>query len=219
MNAQYSRALVTSLCLVIALGWAGLAVAQPDGGAAGPWGDWYFSVMGGGFHAKDNPGQLQSPGSGIALNIGAGFRYSPHMDLEIEMPLYYSRYDTPATVLPPLYGTVSSRSDVSTLGIVGNIVFATQSHSLRAYVGAGAGLYSSRFSVSGQTFGLPGTYEVNDDDFGSQWLAGADLRLDRQSWLGLQYRQVNLTANFGAATNGNVNLGGRFFLLVYRYGL
>lgn len=219
MNIRYARAFFVSLCLGAALAWSGLAVAQPGGAAARPWGDWYLSVTGGAFHAKDNPGQLQSPGSGIALGIAAGFRYSPHVDLEVEMPLFFSRYDTPATVLPPLYGTVSSRADVSTLGIVGNIIFSTRSQSMRAYAGGGGGLYSSRFSVSAQTFGLPGTYDVNDDNFGYQWLAGVDLRMGAQSWLGLQYRQVELTANFGAVTNGDVNLGGRFILLAYRYGL
>lgn len=218
MKTKYVRALFIVLSLLTAWSWGGVVAAQPLGGEPGPWGSWYMSVSGGALNAKDNPGQLESPGSGLALGFAAGYRYSRYIDLEIEMPLFYSRYDTPATVVPPLFGSVSSRSDVSTLGVVGNVIFSVRSPSLRPFAGVGGGLYFSRFSVTAQTFGYPGTYETDDSNFGYQWFAGVDLPLGGGSWLGLEYRQLNLTANFGTVTNGEIDLGGQFILLNYRRG-
>jgi|GEM_PF-4452984 len=216
MKQRIVRLFPAALALMAGMAWSAGAAAQPFA-APPPWQQWYWSITAGSYRAEDNT-RLAAPGSEIALGVAVGYRYSRHVSFEVEVPFFYAEYDTPATVPPPPYGTVEERSSVNTAGIVTNVVLNTGGQWVRAYVGAGAGLYWSRFSVSAQVFGYPGTYERDDSDVGTQWLTGADLRVGRGSWLGLQYRQVDLRANFGSVTNADVDLGGRFFLLAYRNG-
>jgi hypothetical protein len=175
-----------------------------------------------------NPGQLENGrvGSIPAVGVGLGHRYSPNFALELEANVFENKYDAPLTLPPPPAGaTVNDWVTVGGFGVVANVRLIAPLNWVEGYVGAGAGMYFTDFLSEGESGGEPIWLEARDTSFGYQLLAGADFPIGRWVWagvldsasLGIEYRDLKLTSDFGYVTGGKVDIGGRSLLVTLRF--
>lgn len=176
---------------------------------------WWFGV--GGFSGENAPGRLDSQRSRLAGYLGADHDPAPRWQLGGDILTDSQRYELQTPVAAPLFGTVDGSVDVAAVGLVGAARYPLPFAGLHWYGGGGAGLYRSRPSVSGSPFGLPGSYDETDTNFGVHAEAGLSLPVSAATEVGLSLRRLWLRSDVGSATGGSVDIGGRFIFLGLRY--
>lgn len=211
---QASKSIVTA-ALAATLLAALPATAQP-GPWASPRGQFVWSGALGGFTGEDNPGKLANQKSDYAGYGGFAWRPHPNFALEAEIPFHGQRYDTPASIGAPPAGRVDGRVNVDTIGISVGPKLIVPLGRVDLFAGAGVGWYSSRFTATGTSFGLPAEYSDTDRDMGTNVKAGLDFYITRSISIGLEYRRLWLDADFGTASNGKIAIGGHQYLLGVR---
>lgn len=161
-------------------------------------GRWYLSGAAGGFNEETNS-QLVNLNGQFGLAIGAGYRLTPYVALEIEGLFASQRVDTPSTVPGLAPGTADGRANVYTRGIGGLVKFILPLDRVELYVGGGLGIYTTSLLT----------------DVGYQAVAGADFFVSRRISVGLEYRRLKFDAILGALVPG-VELGGDFLFATVR---
>jgi len=207
------RALVTAFVALASLGAE--ALAQTEAGVQERIGKGYFHFAAGAVH-PDSDSQLKNPSGQYALAVGGGFRQSKYFAWETEFVGFLQRFDTPASVGPPLFGTISGRSTLDTEGLAGTAKLLYPHGSVEPYAGAGIGLYRTTLTITGQQFGLPAELSEDSIDPGIHVVAGADFHLSERSSLAIELRKLWLDAGFGSGVTGTVKVGGSMLLAAYR---
>lgn len=199
------------LCIVFLAAWPGVGCPQEVGDSA-----WSFGFALGSLRPEDSTGKLKNQGGQYALALDSTYRLSGNWYLGADLFAYGQRFDTPPSVVPPAFGTVDGRAHVAggSLGVV--VKYSVPVGRLDAYVGGGAGVYFNSMRVTGSTFGLPAHGEVRDDRIGQQILAGISYRIGNDWSVGIEWRRIFLQANFGALSNGPVDLGGDSYMIAFR---
>jgi hypothetical protein len=163
---------------------------------------------------KPNDGAFGRDGL-FNLEAGFGWRYSRHLAWEIGWLYYYQETNTPAAL--GIQGLGSDEGSLTGSGFGGLVKLVQPVGSVDFFVGAGLGYYESELSASTIN---PFTFQVRtvdrrDKGWGSQYVAGADLRVWPRAALTVQYRRVVLDADFGPGI-GVVDTGGGMWQLLFR---
>lgn len=191
--------------------------AAPATGASRRAPSWY--LYGGRFEPEDEDRRLEHPGSSFTFGIGVAARPLEHLLVRFEIPLLYAEYDTPPSVVGDPWTVIDDRVGVSSSGLALDASLIHAGADLQIYAGAGLGFYSSTLTIRGTTFGLPGSAEEDDTDWGRHAHAGVSFRAGRRWWLGLEVRRLWLEADFGAVTPEAVEVGGTSGMLVFTFGM
>lgn len=191
------------------------ALAQTEAGVQGRVRQGYMTFALGGFSPESDP-QLRNPSGQYALVLGGGYRQSRYLAWEIDFSIFEQRFDTPASVGPPLFGTISGRSTLETGGLAGTAKLLYPQGGAEPYAGAGIGFYRTTLTITGQQFGFPA--ELSDDSFdpGIHVVAGLDLHLSERSTLAIEGRKLWLDVGFSPVLAGTVKAGGAMLLGAYR---
>jgi hypothetical protein len=186
-------------CLVLAV----LAVipmcchAQANMFEPGRVGRWYLSAAAGAFK-EETDSQLVNLDGQFGLAIGAGYRLTPHVALEIEGLFASQRVDTPSAISGLALGA-DGRANIYTRGIGGVVKFILPLNRAELFVGGGLGIYNTSLLTDG----------------GFQTVAGADFFVSRHVSVGLEYRRLKFDAIFGSLVPG-LDLGGDFLFATVR---
>ena len=178
-------------------------------------GRWYMSGAVGAFNEETNP-QLANQDGQFGVAISGGYRFSPHVALEIDGLFASQRIDTPATIPGSALGTVDGRASLYSGGLGGLVKFILPLDRVELYVGGGLGVYTTTLLVEGDLLGAHTQLTEYDTDVGFQAVAGADFYVSRHVSLGLEYRRLELDANLGTLIPGDLDMGGDFFLATVR---
>ena len=197
------------ISLVVAIGTLSPLIAGADSiemFAPERVGHWYLGGGVGGFWEDSNT-QMQNQSGQYGAFVAGGYRLSPNIALELEASLSSQRFDTPRTI-----PTSASRSYLDSAGIGGNVKFILPLDRFELYAGVGLGAYSTQLRANGST------YDVTQDDanIGYQALLGADYFVSRKISIGLEYRKLYLTADFGPTIPGTIDVGGEFLFATVR---
>lgn len=178
----------------------------------------YFYMSGGSFNPDDNS-QLRNSSGQYGLALGFGSRHSRNIAWEIELFNSLQRVDTPSSVPPAFLTTTDGRADIDTWGLAGNVRLIYQLGRFEPYLGGGIGFYRTTLEVQRAVLGVfSSDITKSDTGVGLQLLAGVEYRFgDNGNSAGLQYRKLNLDANFGPEVQGKVNVGGDFIFLTFRW--
>ncbi|HKU46178.1 MAG TPA: outer membrane beta-barrel protein [Burkholderiales bacterium] len=149
------------------------------------------------------------------LDFGFGGRYSRHLAWEVGWVYYYQDTNTPAAL--GIQGLGSDKGSLTGSGFGGLVKLVQPVGSADFYVGAGLGYYASELSASTIN---PLTFQIRsvdrrDKGWGTQYVAGMDLRASPRFTLGIQYRRVVLDADFGPGI-GTIDNGGGMWQLLFR---
>lgn len=175
--------------------------------------EWYIYL--GDHKGKETPG-LVHPVAQFSLGLGIGFQYNKNVHLDIELIGVEKEYDTPPSITGGWFTSIDDDMNLSSTGLCLNARFKQSLGKLEVYAGAGLGMFWSSLSLTGSTFGLPASHDEKSTDVGFQGIVGVGYQF-AVSNINLEYRQLNLDANFMAITGVNKNdVGGELILLVYR---
>ena len=172
----------------------------------------------GGVDPERNP-QLANPSGQLALALGLGYRQSRYLAWEAELAHHSQRVDTPTNLQGPFFFVnVSGRTELFTTGAAASARLIYPGGRFEPYVGGGLGLYRSTLRVPAEVFGISGsTFEKNDTELGLHVLAGADYHFGQRASVGLQYRKVQVDADFGPEIAGTVKAGAELLLAQFRF--
>jgi opacity protein-like surface antigen len=157
-------------------------------------GRWYLYGAAG----EETNSQLVNLDGQFGLAIGAGYRLTRYVALEIDGLFASQRVDAPSTIPGLALGT-DGRATVYTRGIGGLVKFTLPLDRVELYVGGGLGIYNTSLFT----------------DVGFQTVAGADFFVSRRLSVGLEYRRLKFDAILGALVPG-VELGGDFLFATVR---
>lgn len=160
-------------------------------------GRWYVSGAAGAIK-DETSSQLVNLDGQFGLAIGAGYRLTPHVALEIEGLFASQRVETSSTIVGLALGA-DGRADIYTRGIGGLVKFILPLNRVELFVGGGLGIYNTSLLTDG----------------GFQAVAGADFFVSRHVSVGLEYRRLKFDAIFGTLVPG-VDLGGDFLFVTVR---
>jgi hypothetical protein len=197
---------MSRLALLLAwLAFCGAAIAQE----APPKGEVHFGL--GNFRPADDH-ELPRRDGNFSFDLGFDWRHSRH--------LYYSQdADTPLALRSMLGGAGSDRATLSVSGLGGLLKIMQPVGPFEFYAGAGFGWYASRISASSISILTLQTRTVDrsDDLWGSQLVAGVNLRASPTSAWTIQYKRMVVNPNFGPGI-GTVTAGGTMVQILYRAG-
>jgi len=160
-------------------------------------GRWYLFGAAGAIKDETNS-QLVNLDSQFGLAIGAGYRLTPHVALEIEGLFASQRVETSSTIVGLALGS-DGRADIYTRGIGGLVKFILPLNRVELFVGGGLGIYNTSLLT----------------DVGFQAMAGADIFISRRISVGVEYRRLKFDAVLGSLVPG-VDLGGDFLFVTVR---
>lgn len=190
------------------------AVGAPATGPAPD--DVYWFVSAGDFDPEETAGQLDNEGSSSALTAGVGLRRWEHLALEAEFGAFTARYDRPPLPTSPPDVTFESRMRVSSAGLIGNAKTLYEFARATVYAGAGLGIFSAAAELEGTLFGFDAERIEDDTGFGYQLIAGGAFALGERSHFGIEYRRLELEADFGQLSAGKTDIGGDYVGLTFR---
>lgn len=175
-----------------------------------------LGFYGGNFAVDDEP-QFANIHNEYAFGAGisADFTHYPMLALDVEVYFINRDYDT--SIGPPLWGTIDEDTSIETnAALVGGRLFYPVIPPFRAYVSAGLGYFQSRLVVFGSLFGFPGIYEDTDSDISFYYGAGVSYMFG--DWgLSLDYRYFDISGSFDGFNIDNANVGGRLYLVGWKY--
>ena len=147
--------------------------------------------------------------SRYAFGIGGAMRLAEYTLLDFELPLYGQKFD-----VPPALASTDDLVSVKTHGIAFALRQVAPLGPIEVFMGLGAGWYESALRARSSADEAD---EYVDTGPGYQVSAGINLVLDRQFAVGLEARRLWLDADFGPATQGLADIGGRQVMLTLRF--
>lgn len=154
-------------------------------------------------------------GNGFALGLGYERRHA-HLRYGGEVSLAFADYRTPDSIYSDPFTVISDTMTLTSAGLAGTVALGQAVGAFEVYGGVGAGLYLSTMRLHGSTLGFPGSHDERDSGFGFSIFAGMSLQTGTQTRLGIELRRLELDADFGLLSSGNMPIGGNFVLLTYR---
>lgn len=175
--------------------------------------------FGAGSFKPSEDGELRGRDGTFSIDIGFGARHSRRLAWEIGYLYYHQSTDTPAALRAMVAGTGSDQSGLSVSGLGGLAKLMQPAGPFDFYVGAGLGWYESELSASGVNFlsFRATSASRSDSSWGSQFVAGVDIRASSSSTWTFQYRRMVVNPNFGPGI-GTVSAGGSMWQIFYRAG-
>ena len=182
--------------------------------------DWYGYLYLGDNLGGSNTGKLKSVdykgGGPYEWGIGIGRHFSDTFSIEGTFEYWGERYERSGPIIP---GTENNVIQAGGLGLSASAIVNFHLENLHGYLGAGAGYY-----ITGILVTEPGSGLLTDEGAPSdKWLPGfhvsigADYRVKDSNKVGIEIKHRMLKADFGEYTNGEVDVGGTFILLMYRH--
>ena len=166
--------------------------------------------------------KLSGRSGNASYALGFAWRQSRHFLWEIEYLGYSQDVNIPPSLQPPpaWFTSWDQHATLTTRGFGGVAKLIQPVGPFDFYAGGGAGFYTSTLKVSGVKLTGPfSAKEVqvskSDDGYGTQLVAGIDLRLGRTQRLGVEYRRMVVNPSFGPEI-GSTAAGGRMWQLTYR---
>lgn len=135
----------------------------------------------------------------FGLAIGAGYRLTPHVALEMDWLFASQHVDTPSSIPGWALGNADDGANLYSRGIGGLVKFILPLGRVELYVGGGIGIYTTTLFT----------------DVGFQAMAGADFFVSRRISVGLELRRLKLDAIVGALVP-DLDLGGDFLFFTVR---
>jgi opacity protein-like surface antigen len=175
--------------------------------------DWH---IGAGKFSPTANSQLGDQEGKYDLLLGMSYRSSANLAWDIDLLWAHQNVDTPATIAPPLWGTVDPRSSLDVSGIAGGARYIWPLGRLEPYVGGGVGVYQVRLHATGQQFGIPEDMTITSTEVGLHALAGIDYAVSAHTSLGCELRYVRVQTSLGSVLPGSLEAGGRMLSLVWR---
>lgn len=200
------------LVLVLVLGM-GSAHAAPEPADA----RFYFFAAIGKFQGEVSNDHLANERSTHAFMLGLGYRYLPHLNLEIAVSEYSREYDAPPT--PPTLLATDTLFLLRTTGVSANLKLVQPLGRAVFYDGIGAGYFVSRAEVTiyyPLFLGSSTVQSERDANLGRLAMVGADVGLTGPHRLGVEYRRLWLDGSFSELAGGSVRIGGEAVTLNYR---
>jgi len=170
------------------------------------------------FDADDNPGQLQRESSGYGWGLTAGYFFNQHISVEGEFLFFRREFQLVSdSVLP---GTANNTQRYLTISLS---ALAKASHRFgrwRPFLGVGAGYYDTEPYVSDTESGLFTTdgAPASVNSIGYQFSFGVSFFINKRLQLEAGWKTIVLDGDFGAHSNGKVDLGGNLIYLAVRGG-
>ena len=168
---------------------------------------------------ESSTGSLQSINyisSPLEWGVGLGRYYGDRLSVEGALEYWGERYERMGTVIP---GTENNVIQAGGLAFSATALGHVHRNDWHAYAGVGAGYYLTGILVTEPGSGLLTTEGAPSEKWlpGLHLSVGVDYRVNESHKLGIEIKKRRLNADFGAYTDGNVDLGGTFLLFVYRY--
>jgi opacity protein-like surface antigen len=200
------RLLCLSLLLITAQ-----AHAQLD--LRGVIGEPYLRFAAGSFSTERSTA-LEHQGGRYGFAVGIGGRRSANFAWEFEFLQTEQRADTPPGLISSgLFFGTARKADISTFGFAGNVRLIYPLGGFEPYVGAGLGYFRTELTAMQSVLGFPGEVRRSDSGLGTQWLAGLQYRSATRYLWGLQFRKLDLEAQFGPDVPGRAKIGGTLRML------
>ncbi len=203
------------IVFLLALLGAAPVLAEPEMFSSGRIGKPYWYAGAGKFNPDGNA-QLGDQEGKFDLLVGGGYRASANFSWELDLLLGHQNVDTPASIVPSIFGTVDPRSSLDTTGVAGTVKYVYPLGRLEPYAGGGIGIYTVRFRATGQQFGFPGELTRDATTLGLHLVAGADFYVTDSTALGIELRKVRVRANLGDVIPGEIDAGGSCISLLLR---
>jgi outer membrane protein W len=206
------------MALVLMVSWSCVAGAEEQETAGlGTTGPWYVSAGLGGYWPTSSD-QLKNQSGQVSIMIGGGYRVTKNLSFDVDVWDGEQHVDTPATIGSPFLGTVDSRSTISTSAISVVAKLGWPIDRFEPYVGAGGGLFYSKFYVTGSALGASTALVETDTNWGGLLLGGVNFRITQNWAVGAEFRRVSVKANFGAVIpGGDVEVGGDSLMATLRW--
>lgn len=203
--------------------------ATPPAAAAAmePPGKFYAFGGGAAFTPEKNSGLQNERGNLLNFMIGAGYRTSPNLAVELALLFDNRQLDTPLVVqnqLPPLsYQPGTLKSYMFTSGFAASAKYSFTAEGLTPYLGGGLGYYATRFQTTSEALGCSNNcsntgprISAHSNGIGYHAFVGADFNITRKDIVAAEIRYLKLDADFGSVLNETVNAGGTLFWVGYR---
>ncbi len=202
--------LVVTLC--------GSAAAQPEDDASDPkLQKRYISAFAASVDGDDAGSRLGDPGGNFAFGLGGGVRMNPNLALEVDFVFDIRDYDLPEDTVVPLFVSVDDIDLTSAFGFF-TVKGIYPTKRVELYIGAGLGLGYSELEMRGRLFLFSGTVEKESEfNVAAQLAAGMNFAPSRRTQFGLELRQIEASASFGALSGGEIDIGGRMLSLTYKF--
>ena len=184
---------------------------------------WYGYLYLGDNIGSSSTGNLKSTnyksGGPPEWGIGIGRYYDIHgqaFSVEGTFEYWGERYERKGPVIP---GTENNVIQAGGLGLSASAVYHYHRQDFHGYLGAGAGYFVTGILITEPGSGLLTEKGAPSDKWlpGFHFSAGANYRMSANHKLGIEIKHRILKADFGVYTDGEVDLGGTYLLLMYRH--
>ena len=149
--------------------------------------------------------------------IGIGRYLTDTVSVEGTFEYWGERYERKNGVSVP--GTGNNIIQGGGLGLSASVIFNFTRGDLHSYVGAGAGYFLTGILITRPGDGLLTDEGAPSDKAlpGYHALIGVDYRIEGNHKLGIELKRRILKADFDQYTDGEVDFGGSYLLLMYRH--
>lgn len=181
---------------------------------------WYGYLYIGDNIGSSGSGKLKSTnyksGGPPEWGIGIGRHYTKQFSAEGTLEYWGERYKREGALIP---GTENNVIQAGGLGLSATALYNFRHQDFHAYFGAGAGYFITGILITEPGSGLLTDQGAPSDKWlpGYHFSIGAGYRLKAGHRLGIELKHRVLKADFGVYTDGEVDLGGTFLLLMYRH--
>lgn len=148
--------------------------------------------------------------------IGIGRYYGKVFSVEGIFEYWGERYERKGAVIP---GTRNNVIQIGGLGLSAAAIYHFHRKDFHGYAGAGAGYFTTGILITDPDSGLLTDQGAPSDKWlpGIHFTVGLDYRVSANHKLGFEIKHRHLKADFGDYTDGEVDIGGTFLLLMYRH--
>lgn len=160
------------------------------------------------FQTAETPGKFEGEGGGVTGGIEFGFVPKQTISYRLEIMYANRRFDTPATVTPPVVGSVSNRMTLDTLAVLFGVRASyPPDRTYRVHATGGIGYFNSWLSTSVSRYPLA----VSDRDASLGFHAGVGLEADLGKGLvGVDFRHWFVDGSFHSFGISNTDIGGNY---------